>query len=234
MSCKSILARNVNGDSRPIGSNSVAIFFKKFLYEYIMSSLGLFSSNVNSPWSASHQTPNDFVDGKWSLSKSTSDFRSSDGILFSTCGEFDNHFRVYIPALVSSVESSIYSVMPCSSVLLSPWNRPCMWILALFLWPQEMCSGTASQVAAAQTEPGTAMNLLRRRLDQIRRHLGCDFHPFLSTGTYDTVYQIEWFQCVDTSLRCHTQLLFSSLYSVYSPVAGALSMQARKAAFQLW
>ena len=44
----------------------------------------VFSLNVNMSSSASHHTPNVFIDGNWSLSKSTSDFRSCDGIPFST------------------------------------------------------------------------------------------------------------------------------------------------------
>ena len=52
MVCSNIFARILNGASRPVGSNSVAIFFKKLRLVYFMSLSGAFSLNVNTSWSA--------------------------------------------------------------------------------------------------------------------------------------------------------------------------------------
>lgn len=79
-----IFALTVKGASRPMESNSVAIFFRKFRFVYIMSTFGEFSLNVNTSLSALHHTPSILVHSIGPLSRSTSDFRSSGRISFST------------------------------------------------------------------------------------------------------------------------------------------------------
>ena len=105
----------VNGSNSPIGSNSVAIFFRKLRFVYFMLSSGAFSLNVKTSLSASHHTPSVLADGKCSVSKSTSAFLSRCGISCIILGAFDNYFRACMPAFVNRTGSSLYSDIPCSS-----------------------------------------------------------------------------------------------------------------------